>query len=182
MDELQQRNGKIEFKNNIRVSEKEMECPWDIEKTIEIQGEVKIFAKKFAHSEAECVRGAIASKGDDIGFTLVYGNYGEFCYEAPRNKPTVEDQLYIQSPVSLKLMSLCINDENARLFNVNSGTVVQIGDVFEGGRPYQLQVQKLNNMGRWIADFDIECHSICCISMLFQIEFPICKDCRDRRD
>lgn len=182
MNELQQSNGKIEFKNNIRVNEAEMNCLWDTEKTIEIQGEVKIFAKKFAHSEAECVRGAVASKGDDIGFTLVYGNYGEFCYEAPRNNPTVEDQLYIQSPASLKLMSLCINDENTRLFNVTKREEVKVGDIFEGGRPYKLQVQKLNNMRQWIADFDIECHSICCISMLFQIEFPICEDCRGRRD
>lgn len=167
----------IPFIDTIVVSEKNVRCPWNIEQIIEIQGEVKIFAKKYSHLETECTPNIKASKGDDIGFTLVYGNYGEFYYEAPSGKPTVEDKLYIQSPVYLKLMSLCIA-ENTQLYNVTNKKVVEVCDVFYGGIEYDLQVQKYDSSSEsWIADFNIGCHSICCISMLFQIEFPACPAC-----
>lgn len=168
----------IPYKNNIVVDPYTAKCPWDLEQTIDIQGEIKIFAKKYKHSEAECSSNPKASKGDDIGFTFVFGNYGEFDYTAQKNQPTIEDELSIQKPVNLKLMSLCLGD-GYKVFYGNTDTEVKVCDKFYGQiGTYNLQVRKLVN-GEYIADFDLPCHYICSISILFQIEFPSCPHCPD---
>ncbi|MEG2841489.1 MAG: hypothetical protein RR886_09105 [Cellulosilyticaceae bacterium] len=95
---------------------------------------------------------------DDIGFTLVFGNYGEFPYIAPKGKPTVEDKLIVKSPINLKLMRLALNDGYKLFYGI-------IGI-------YNLQLRKYDiTLNDYIADFDIPPHYISCFSMLFQIEF-----------
>ncbi len=167
----------IPFRNNVTVSSVGYACPMDLTQSVDVEGEVKIFAHKYSHSEAECKPNTKPGKGDDIGFTLVFGNYGEFSYVAVPGTPTVEDTLFIQSPVILKLMSLCLCD-NLRLYNITDKKVVEVCDKFYGGTPYLLQVQKKDGTA-YKPDFDLPCHSIFCISMLFQVEFPACPKCPD---
>lgn len=173
----------IPYVDTVTIKEEVIKCQWDVEEDIEIQGEVKLFAKKYKHSEAECLPGAQTKlrKGDDFGFTLVFGNYGEFEYIALNGKPTVEDTLSVPYPVYLKLMSLCLCDK-LRLFNLTDNKPVEVCDKFYGPKKYKLQVQQ--NIGteanpKWVADFNILCHSIYSISMLFQVEFPACPRCED---
>ncbi|MEG0013095.1 MAG: hypothetical protein RSF87_04200, partial [Cellulosilyticaceae bacterium] len=168
----------IPYVDNIIIKPHEIQCPWNLEETIEIQGEIKVFAYKYSHSEAACIPGLMATKGDDIGFTLVYGNYGEFNYIAPMGKPTVEDKFTVQRPIILKLMSLCVCD-GYKLFYGNSDKEVKVCDKFYGQIGiYTFQLRKLVN-GSYISDFNLPCHHIRCLSMLLQIEFPSCPDCPD---
>lgn len=165
-------NPEIPFVNNIIVKSHEENCPWDIDKTIEIQGDIKVFAKKYVYSESDCDSTTKAGKGDDIGFTLVFGNYGEFYYTAQEN-PTVEDKITVPNPVDLRLMSLCIC-EGYKLFYGDTDKEVKVCDVLDSQTgTYNLQVRKLVGV-KYISNFDIPCHYVCSISMLFQIEFPCC--------
>ena len=173
---------KINYIDNINVEEKEATClpVRDLTQTIRIQGEVKVFAKKFKYSEADCIitdPPTLPSKGDDVGFTLVFGNYGEFNYVGTGTGiPTAVDVLTVDAPAYLKLMSLCIGDG----YRLMEGTrEVKACDIFHSG-PHNLQVEKNIGTGgvdNWISDFDLPCHYVCCISMLFQIEFPACPSC-----
>lgn len=167
----------ISYQDNVNVSDPyNASSNWNLNETIEVLGEIKIFAKKYSHSEAECDSNKKPSKGDDIGFTLVFGNYGEFNYTATKGTSTVEDTLIVQYPVNLKLMSLCICDDY-KLFYGNTNVEVEICDTFYGETGlYNLQLRK--KVGdKYIADFDLPCHYICSISMLLQIEFPACPRC-----
>ncbi|MGL5577474.1 MAG: hypothetical protein ACRDCW_18200 [Sarcina sp.] len=176
----------IPFRDSVSLSTETVKCTSDLAKNIEITAEIKVFASKYAHSEADCIRDGKIGKGDDLGFTLVFGNYGELNYIANPLEPTVEDTLMVQSPIDLKLMSLCKCD-NFILFNLNTNTKVEICDVFKGGSVYRLQVRKLkvggnpNNIEDYVAEFDIPCHTIYCMSMLFQVEFPPCVSCPPRQ-
>ncbi|MEG1636347.1 MAG: hypothetical protein RR324_02425 [Cellulosilyticaceae bacterium] len=161
----------VPFEDTVNIHPETIQCPWNLEELIEVQGEVKIFVEKYKHSEGEC-QITKPGKGDDIGFTLVFGNYGEFPYIAPKGKPTVEDKLIVKSPINLKLMRLALTD-GYKLFYGNTNQEVQVLDMFYGIIGiYNLQLRKYDiTLNDYIADFDIPPHYISCFSMLFQIEF-----------
>lgn len=163
---------KIPYIDNITAISSEISFPMDLSKTVEVQGEIKLFAYKYTQNESENIPGTKPSKGDDVAFALLFGNYGEFPYAAPAGKPTVEDTLNVQSPANLKLMSLSLND-NLRLFNVTDNKLVSLGDMFLGGIIYKLQVQKLisGTADQYEADFDLPANSIYSVAMLLQVEF-----------
>ena len=142
---------------------------------ISVSMDTKIFRHKYINSEADCNPGTAPSNGDDLVFTLVFGNYGELNYVANPLEATVEDDLYIQPPLNLQLMNYCTCDEFA-LFNLATNTIIKPCDVFFGGTNYNLQVRKLisggdpTNPRDYFSAFDLPHHSIYCISMIFRIE------------
>lgn len=176
------KKSQINFKDDVNLYGKVINCPVTNPEPVVVYGEVKIFGHKYSNTEAECVPGTLPGKGDDIVYTLVFGNYGELTYKACNNDSTVVDTLSVESPINLKLMNIC-TCENFKLFNAKTGLPVKRCDVFYGGTPYKLEVRKLKKNGNpecyddYEADFNLPCHSVYCISMIFQIDFPACPPC-----
>lgn len=172
----------IPFKDEVKLETKSYKCPVTNPEPIVVSGEVKIFGHKYAHTEAECVPHTLPGKGDDIGYTLVFGNYGELTYNPHDCDSTVVDTLTVECPINLKLMNICTCND-FKLFNAKTGLPVKRCDIFYGGIVYKLEVRKLKPHGDpncpedYEADFNLPCHSIYCISLLFQIDFPACPPC-----
>lgn len=85
----------------------------DLCQKIRVRPDIKIFAKKFMHSEADCFgckHGLpfYPTEGDAIGFTLVLGNLGSKDYNASSGSVTLEDELKISRGLTLKLVDLCV--------------------------------------------------------------------------
>lgn len=171
---------KIPFIDNITWddSEENVVAPSSI--TVDVNAEIRLWASKIQHLEIPN-----PGKGDDIGFILAFGNDGELTTPASTAippVPTLEDTLTIKSPIDLKLMSLCIGSEY-ELWVVSENNLpvnyqVTRCKVFQSGS-YTLQLRRRVNGGPATAYFDIPCHYICSIAMLFQIEFPGCPECPD---
>lgn len=167
---------KIPFKNKIDCcipEPKPIEC---CEVDISVLAEIKLWCKKYVHLE-DCKVG----KGDNIGFILTFSNDGEITSPADPKCPSVEDTLVINCPICLKLISLCLCDEY-ELWVVDDSShnpcdyKVEPCQTFSKGE-YKLQLRKKVRENKpAIPYFDIPCNYICCISMLFQIEFP-CDEC-----
>ena len=172
----------INFKDEVNLNSKTVNCPVTNPEPIIVSGEVKVFGHKYANTEAECVPGTLPSKGDDIAYTFVFGNYGELTYNPCNNDSTVVDTLTVECPINLKLMNICTCDD-FKLFNAKTGMPVKRCDIFYGGIVYKLEVRKLKKHGDpncyedYEAAFPLPCHSIYSISMLFQIDFPACPPC-----
>ena len=187
---------KIPFIDSVLLSSESDDCIKDLEQTLEVQNEVKLFSRKYMNTEAQCFDPPRkATTGDNLVFTLVYGNYGELPYNAIPGVSTVEDVLYIDSPMTLTLKSLCVGQHpfrkfgsgfeiplNYRLFNVTDDKEVQVCDKFDGGKKYILRVEQQSTPfifpQQWTPFFGIECHTINCISMLFEIGFKPCGPCK----
>lgn len=87
----------------------------DLSQKIRVRPDIKIFAKKFMHSEADCFgckhgMPFYPTEGDAIGFTLVLGNLGSKDYNASSSSVTLEDELKISRGLTLKLVDLCVPD------------------------------------------------------------------------
>ncbi|SCI74678.1 Uncharacterised protein [uncultured Clostridium sp.] len=146
---------------------------------INIVGEAKLFKAKYAHQENEN-----SVNGDDVGFTIVFGNDGDLTWEQPRpNIPTLEDTLSIDSPVDLKLVHLSLpcdfqlwvlSRDGVELTNPRQ---VEVCDIFNSGT-YVLQLRKLVD-GEYTPYFNIPCNSIESFSILFQVRFANCPPCDD---
>ena len=180
---------RIGFKNI--VSYEDPECSnlpdpteGDGQVTIPVLAEVKLWREKYFHIENpnDDQGNPTVGKGDDISFVLVFGNDGEITCEndEANENPSVEDTLEIQDPIRLKLMSLCIGEDYELWVVSDNGTDYQVErcHIFEPGN-YTLQLRKKVDDGEATPYFDIPCHYICCVSMLFQIEFPACPQCPD---
>jgi hypothetical protein len=149
------------------------------EAVIPVLAEIKLWSKKYSHLENQndINNNPQVGKGDDIGFILAFGNDGEVPCPATIGMPTVEDTLDIKSAIDLKLMSLCICDDY-EVWVVSENNIpvnyeVKRCHIFQSGI-YKLQLRK-KVLGQLATPyFEIPCHYICCISMLFQIEFPVC--------
>ena len=164
---------KLSFSDIVTLDTEPTTCIAYATKQIQVEHKSKLFSYKYLNSEGGCLFPPRELKrGDDLGFTLVFGNYGDVEYIAILGIPTVEDTLSIAAPMTLTLRSLCMCP-NFRLLNKNSGNIVAPGDVFQGGIIYTLQVQKLVN-GVYTPYFNLPCNSTHCISMLFGISFPNC--------
>ncbi|MDA3733855.1 hypothetical protein PBV87_20485 [Niameybacter massiliensis] len=168
---VEKRKPYIPTEGDVDLAIETIQCPWNLEQEIEVQGEVKVFVEKYKHSEGDC-QGMKPGKGDDIAFTLVFGNYGEFAYVAPASKPTLNDTLKVKAPVNLKLMTLHLAADY-KLYYGNTSKEVRVGDVLYGAiGSYKLQLRKYDTTANdYVADFDLPPHYIGCISMLYQIEF-----------
>lgn len=97
----------------------------DLCQKIRVRPDIKIFAKKFMHSEADCFgckHGLpfYPTEGDAIGFTLVLGNLGSKDYNASSGSVTLEDELKISRGLTLKLVDLCV-PEGYELVRVGRG-------------------------------------------------------------
>lgn len=101
----------------------------DVTARVTVKPDIKIFAKKYSHLEADCYNkehckngkmNQYPTEGDDIGFTLVIGNHGTKDYCAPNGSITLEDELRIDKKVTLKLVSLSI-PEGYELVRMDKG-------------------------------------------------------------
>lgn len=101
----------------------------DVTARVTVKPDIKIFAKKYSHLEADCYNkehckngkmNQYPTEGDDIGFTLVIGNHGTKDYCAPNGSVTLEDELRIDKKVTLKLVSLSI-PEGYELVRMDKG-------------------------------------------------------------
>ena len=146
---------------------------------ITIVAEARLFTAKFAHQENENVE-----NGDNIGFTIVFGNDGDIAWEQPRpNILTLEDTLDIESPIALKVVYLSlpcdyqlwvVSRDGVELTNPRQ---VEVCDIFSSGE-YILQLRKLVE-GEYTPYFDIPCNSMDSFSVLFQVQFANCPGCPD---
>lgn len=168
---VEKRKPYIPTEGDVDLATETIQCPWNLEQEIEVQAEIKVFVEKYKHSEGDC-QGMKPGNGDDIAFTIVFGNYGEFAYVAPTAKPTVTDTLKVKAPVNLKLMTLHLAADY-KLYYGNTSKEVQVGDVLYGAvGSYKLQLRKYDATANdYVADFDLPSHYIGCVSMLYQIEF-----------
>lgn len=147
--------------------------------TATVSTETRLFMAKYAHQEASQLM-----NGDNLGFTIVFGNFGENTWTQPTpNVATVQDTLTIPSPMRLKLMNLSlpsgyqlwvISRDGVALTNPRQ--LVRCATLNAG--TYVLQLRQLVN-GVYTAFFDVPCHSINVLSMLFQVRFPACPGCAD---
>lgn len=106
-----------------------------------------------------------AEKGKDMGFSLIFGNYGEDPVPANPLVPTVEDIMSLPDGMKLKVMSICACP-GYELWCF--GSKVNVGDIFIGPLDYIFNVKTTGLGGTEF--FPLEKHSVCCISILFQIE------------
>ncbi|SFC90438.1 hypothetical protein [Clostridium uliginosum] len=170
---------KIPYIDNVNVVSPICEGIAPATASIDVRPEIKLWSLKESHTEVEN-----PGKGDDISFVLVFGNDGELPCPADTTNPTLEDTLDISSPIDLKLMSFCISDQYELWVVAEDGVVLTTPyqvlrcEIFESGI-YQLQLRKKVDEGPATPYFAVPCHFICCIAMLFQIEFPACDPCPD---
>lgn len=147
---------------------------------INVTAESKLWRNKIPHVELiECGNEKkMPSKGDNVGFTLIFGNDGEIACPTDNRTPSVEDTLEVAAPLSLKLMSLCLGCDyelwvaciKPGISNFKPCKLVP-GVVLHGGYTYTLQLRKRINKC-FTPFFDIPCQYICSASMLFKIDFP----------
>lgn len=171
----------------------------DVTAKVTVKPDIKIFAKKYSHLEADCYNkdhcknnktNQYPTDGDDIGFTLVIGNHGTKDYCAPNGSVTLEDELRIDRKVTLKLVSLSV-PEGYELVRMDKGgrqgkTIEpcprnQRHDdnkdtcIFKGGRgSIQLRLRKCaghrdNDNRKGSFAIDLPARSILSISMIFEI-------------
>lgn len=151
---------------------------------ISVNGETKLWRKKVSHIEETDpqYQNRLPSKGDNIGFTLIFGNDGEIACETDNKTASVEDTLKVSEPISLKLISLsldrdyelwvsCVNPEPPKF----KPCKITPCAVLPGGYTYTLQLRKKINKC-YTPFFDIPSNYISSVSMLFQIEFPVCEE------
>lgn len=188
-------NAVINYENSVTYDKTPNNCISDLIKKLEIENEVKVFSYKFMNTEGSCSNPPRkATHGDSVVFTLVFGNYGEADYIPNNNTPTVEDILFIESPIVLTLKSICVGNgiggfgelpSTYRLYNLTDNKVVTQCDKFYGNKTYNLQVQRLStyaippNPPGWYNNFALRCHSINCITMLFEIQYTGCVRCME---
>lgn len=165
----------IPFTDEINVQESSTTCTLNTNSAIDVTAQSKIFANKFAFSEADCSLGSVLGRGDRLGFNLIFGNYGDLDYVASASSNTVIDTLTIESPARMILLSLSMPEE-FMLFNLTTGNPISIGDIFETGTT-SIQVRRLisggdpTNPDDFLADFDLEAQSVYSIAMLFEVSF-----------
>lgn len=165
----------ISFRNSVSLNKQIQHCGLTSQ-SIQLESQIKPFSYKYLTREGACSKPPRDTlNGDSVGFTFVFGNYGDLNYTAVTGVPTVEDTLYLEEPIVFRLnyLSIC---PNFRVLNKNTNTVVTPCDKFYGGTTYKLQVQKLVN-GTYTPYFDLPCNSTYCISMLFTIGVPDCPKC-----
>lgn len=133
---------------------------------ITIANPIKVFGYKWGFNEVDCCQG-IPDKGDDLGFTLIFGNYGEHAYPGDpiTPMPTAQDTFIVPCGVRLKVMSIC--SCGYKIYNgvISPSTQIQVGDIFTAGI-YTIIITDENDNPY----FPLLIHSVHCVSMLFQIE------------
>ncbi|WP_252229109.1 hypothetical protein [Clostridium sp. ZBS15] len=178
---------KVNYLNQASFYDTSSNCFKINEVPIIIKSETKVFSYKYVYSEADCDcrENCYPGKGDDIGFTLVFGNYGEETY-SPLNPTdsTVIDILDLSNiyNASLKVMSICA-DCHFKIFDITGvtpgtggGTEIIPGVTeFVGGNVYTLEIRECDeNDENCTAAFCLPCHSVFCASILFQVDFEPC--------
>ncbi|MBE6047484.1 MAG: hypothetical protein E7213_03585 [Clostridium sp.] len=177
-----EKHTQINFIDDVNFHDETICCPVTNPEPVVVSGEVKIFGHKYASNSAECIPGAFPGKGDDIVYTLVFGNYGDLTFKICDDDSTVVDTLTVEYPINLKLKNIC-TCKNFKVFNTKTNLPVKRCDIFEGGNSYELEIRKLKENGDsncyddYVPTFDLPCHSVYCVSMIFQIEFPDCSEC-----
>ncbi|MDZ5255167.1 hypothetical protein [Clostridium sp. LIBA-8841] len=179
---------KLDFNNKVKIKQ---QTTYPIvgsnNAEVNVMPELRLFRYKYSYQENDPNP---AGNGDDIGFSLVFGNYGELSWETDNRTPTLEDTLVIEKPVNLKLMHLCLPC-GFKLYmysdDMDAATELQTGMPLIPGT-YTLQLRKCEMSEEDLSEeectpyFDVPCHFICCISMLFQVEFPPCSPDSDSGD
>ncbi len=179
----------------------------DLTEKITVKPDIKIFAKKYSHLEADCYNKnckhgqmqQYPTEGDDIGFTLVLGNHGTRDYCAPDDSVTLEDELKVGRGITLRLVSLSIPDgyELVRMDKGRQGKTINPCPrnerhdndidtcIFKGGQgTIALRLKKCaghkdNDCRRGSFAIDIPARSIISISMIFEIVDSKRKSCND---
>lgn len=155
--------------------------------TISVNGETKLWRKKISHVEVIDSHhpNRLPSKGDNIGFTLIFGNDGEISCATNNKIATVEDTLEVAEPINLKLLSLSLSCDYELWVSCVKPSLPKFqpckitpGAILPGGYTYILQLRKKVNKC-YTPFFDIPSDYIASVSMLFQIEFPVCEECHD---
>ena len=131
--------------------------------------EITLFIEKYSHTQSDTISG-----GDDIGFTIVFGNYSDFPYEAAAGADaTLEDVITIAAPLTLTLEALALCSNYQLWVVAENGTALQApyqleeGAVLDAGT-YTLQLRQLVN-GAYTSVFDIPCNFIGVFSMMFSV-------------
>ncbi|WP_315082100.1 hypothetical protein [uncultured Clostridium sp.] len=177
---------KVNYVNQASFKYQDTNC-LSLTQPIYIKSETKVFSYKHVFSEADCncQKDCYPGKGDDIGFTLIFGNYGEETYTPTGTTgPTVIDTLDLSNiyNASLKVMDLCIG-KNFKVFDVTvpgqAKEVIPGQTEFAGGTKYTLEIREChkNTAGTvetCTSEFCLPCHSVFCVTMLFQVEFSPC--------
>ncbi|MDZ4993683.1 hypothetical protein GNF80_11985 [Clostridium perfringens] len=173
---------KLDFNNKVKIQHQTsypiVGCDHS---EVNVMPELRLFRYKYSYQENDPNP---AGNGDDIGFSLVFGNYGELSWQTDGETPTLEDNLVIENPVNLKLMHLCL-PRGFKLYiysdDMDASTELLTGMPLTPGN-YTLQLRKCEVSEENLSEeeeectpyFNVPCHFICCISMLFQVEFPPC--------
>lgn len=125
----------------------------------------RLFIRKFSFFEGEgagnCGEDIFPRAGDDIGFSIVFGNFGETPYN-PGNNPTVRDRLVIPSGLSLRVEDLS-RETGYELYSKELGRNLAVGDILAAGT-HNFVVTKDGK-----DNFIIPPNSVVGISMLFRI-------------
>ncbi|WP_029452666.1 hypothetical protein [Clostridium algidicarnis] len=125
----------------------------------------RLFIRKFSFFEGEgagnCGEDIFPRAGDDIGFSIVFGNFGETPYN-PGNSPTVRDRLVIPSGLSLRVEDLS-RETGYELYSKELGRNLAVGDILAAGT-HNFTVTKDGK-----DNFIIPPNSVVGISMLFRI-------------
>lgn len=180
---------KLDFYNKVKM--KEQKNPTIVgsnNSQVNVMPQLKLFRYKYSY---QANHPEPAGNGDDIGFSITFGNYGELAWETDGVNPTLEDNLVIESPINLKLMHLCL-PYGFKLFAVRKNDIaVDANELVRymtlSPGTYTLQLRKYeedlsDEEEQYTPCFNIPCHFICCISMLFQVEFPPCPPDSDSED
>lgn len=131
--------------------------------------EVTLFIEKYSHTQSDSISG-----GDDIGFTIVFGNYSDFPYEAAQGADaTLEDVITIAAPLTLTLEALALCDNYQLWVVAENGTALTAPYQLEEGAvldigTYTLQLRQLVD-GAYTEVFDIPCNFIGVLSMMFSV-------------
>ncbi|KMT22292.1 hypothetical protein [Clostridium cylindrosporum] len=138
--------------------------------TINIQGQSEVFGNKFTFWQGQPTNPGV---GDDLGFTLVFGNYGETDFPAGGVDATVEDTLTVPAGVTLELKSVSLPP--SFIIGTWDGvafTPLTLGQTFVGapvnGTVYTLQLRQ-GPLSNEVPNFALTENSVYSVGLLLNV-------------
>ncbi|WP_055070511.1 hypothetical protein [Clostridium massiliamazoniense] len=181
---------KIKFDDEIKV--KDPKCdPVSFKLDISVRGKIKLWCKKCFHvsDENDCSKKyhcdpncCELEKGSNLGIILCFGNDGVSKCPGDKSKKvhSVSDRLCIPHSLKLKLVDCCIpKDFVILVYKKDCKELIKTIDckdpdsfhdfIFSEGE-YELVLSTRDECkgGKF---FDIPCNFICCLSLLFEVDF-----------
>lgn len=180
---------KIKFDDEIKV--KDPTCdPVSFKLDICVKGKIKLWCKKCFHvsddndsrryhCDPNCCE---VEKGSNLGIILCFGNDGvsKCCGDKSKKVHSVSDRLCIPRNLKLKLVDCCIPkdyciwvykrgcNDNPIIIDYKNPKSFRDLTFCEGEYDLVLSTRDECNGGKY---FDIPCNFICCLSLLFEVDF-----------